>query len=332
MREYIGIDISKASLQIHLGMFNEDIEIENSLKGLKQLHAKVKKRYGKSVEVVWIYEPTGSYSTLVKRFCSEHAIACYIIKPSQSAAFAKTIKNRNKSDVVDARMLYQIHKIAPSEEIAIPQYDAKLESIQNYLRYYKTVMKERVIKTNQLEAALHREDELFIIRKLRSKIKALKAEEKEIIITMLELIKENKAYEERFPAITSLKGIGNISGLVLFDLFMRYGDASSKEIVALCGLDPIEVSSGSSLKRKSRISKQGSRLVRSTLFMPTLIAINHNPHMQMVYNRLKEKGKQSTVAQIAVMRKMVVIAFSLFKNKQVYEMNRFLKQDEKKVA
>jgi len=332
MRDYIGIDISKASLQIHLGTFNEDIEVENSLKGLKQLHAKVKKRYGKSVEVVWIFEPTGSYSTLVKRFCAQHAIACYIIKPSQSAAFAKTIKNRNKSDVVDARMLYQIHKIAPSEEIAIPHYDATLETLQNYLRYYKTVMKERVVKTNQLEAALHREDELFIIRKLRSKIKALKAEEKEIITTMLELIKENKAYEERFSAMTSLKGIGNISGLVLFDLFMRYGDASSKEIVALCGLDPIEVSSGSSLKRKSRISKQGSRLVRSTLFMPTLIAINHNPHMQMFYNRLKEKGKHSTVAQIAVMRKMIVIAFSLFKNKEIYDTNRFLKLDEKRVA
>lgn len=332
MREYIGIDISKASLQVHLGTFNEDIEVENSLKGVKQLHAKVKKRYGKSVEVVWIYEPTGSYSTLVKRFCAQHAIACYIIKPSQSAAFAKTIKNRNKSDVVDARMLYQLHKIAPSEEIAIPHYDAKLETLQNYLRYYKTVMKERVVKTNQLEAALHREDELFIIRKLRSKIKALKAEEKEIITTMLELIKANKAYEERFSAMTSLKGIGNISGLVLFDLFMRYEDASSKEIVALCGLDPIEVSSGSSLKRKSRISKQGSRLVRSTLFMPTLIAINHNPHMQMFYHRLKEKGKHSTAAQIAVMRKMVVIAFSLFKNKEIYDTNRFLKLDEKKVA
>lgn len=332
MCEYIGIDISKASLQVHLGMFNEDIEVENNLKGLKQLHAKVKKRYGKSVEVVWIYESTGSYSALVKRFCAEHAILCYIIKPSQSAAFAKTIKNRNKSDIVDARMLYQIHKIAPSEEIAIPHYDAKLETIQNYLRYYKTVMKERVVKTNQLEAALHREDELFIIRKLRSKIKALKAEEKEIITTMLELIKENKTYEEHFSAITSLKGIGNISGLVLFDLFMHYGDASSKEIVALCGLDPIEVSSGSSLKRKSRISKQGSRLVRSTLFMPTLIAINHNPHMQIIYNRLKEKGKQSTVAQIAVMRKMVVIAFSLFKNREIYDTNRFLKLDEKRVA
>lgn len=332
MREYIGIDISKSSLQVYLGKFDEDSEVENSLKGLRQLHAKIKKLYGKSSDVVWIYEPTGSYSTLTKRFCAEHHIACYIIKPSQSAAFAKTIKNRNKTDVVDARMLYCMHKIAPKEEIVVPFYDAKLETIQNYLRYYKTVIKERVVKTNQLEAALHREDELFIVRKLRSKIKALKIEEKEIIITMLELIKENKDYGDRFSAITSLKGIGNISGLVLFDLFMHYPDASSKEIVALCGLDPIEVSSGSSLKRKSRISKQGSRLVRSTLFMPTLIAINHNPHMQMVYNRLKEKGKQSTVAQIAVMRKIIVIAFSLFKNKQVYEMTRFVKADERKVA
>ncbi len=160
----------------------------------------------------------------------------------------------------------------------------------------------------------------------------MRDEEKELVQKMLEMIKENKEYQERFSAITSLKGIGNISGLALFELFMRYLDASSKEIVALCGLDPIEVSSGSSIRRKSRISKQGSRLIRSTLFMPTLTAISHNPHMQMVYNRLKENGKQSTVAQIAVMRKMVVIAFSLFKNKQTYEMNRFISLDEKKVA
>ncbi len=332
MCEYIGIDISKSSLQVYLAKFDQDIEIENSLKGLKQLHAKVKKLYGKENKVIWIYEPTGSYSVATKRFCSEHYIACYIVKPSQSAAFAKTIKNRNKSDIVDARMLYKMYTIATPSDIAIPTYDAKLEELQNYLRYYKSLIKERIVKTNQLEAALHRTDELFIIRKLRSKIKVLRDEEKELVQKMLEMIKENKEYQERFSAITSLKGIGNISGLALFELFMRYLDASSKEIVALCGLDPIEVSSGSSIRRKSRISKQGSRLIRSTLFMPTLTAISHNPHMQMVYNRLKENGKQSTVAQIAVMRKMVVIAFSLFKNKQTYEMNRFISLDEKKVA
>ncbi len=144
MCEYIGIDISKSSLQVYLAKFNQDIEIENNLKGLKQLHAKVKKLYGKENEVIWIYELTGSYSVVIKRFCSEHHIACYIVKPSQSAAFAKTIKNRNKSDIVDARMLYKMHSIARAKDIVIPQYDAELEGIQNYLRYYKTLVKERV--------------------------------------------------------------------------------------------------------------------------------------------------------------------------------------------
>lgn len=325
MYEYIGIDISKSTLQIYLGKFDQDIEVENSLKGLKQLHAKVKKLYSKEVKVVWIYEPTGSYSSLIGRFCAEHNILCYIIKPSQSAAFSKTIKNRNKSDIVDARMLYKMHIVASKEDVVVPKYDTQLDALHNYLRYYKALIKERVIKTNQLEAALHRGDETFIIRKLRSKIKALKDEEKEIIQAMLKSVEQNVQYKERFLAITSLKGIGSVSGLVLFELFMQYKDASSKEIVALCGLDPIEISSGSSIKRKSRISKQGSRLVRNALFMPTLTAINHNPHMQMIYDRLKENGKHSTVAQIAVMRKIVVIAFSLFKTKQHYEMDRYLK-------
>lgn len=142
------------------------------------------------------------------------------------------------------------------------------------------------------------------------------------------MIERDTEYKERFLAITSLKGIGNISGLALFELFMQKGNASSKEMVALCGLNPIEVSSGSSLKRKSRISKQGSRLVRSVLFMPTLTAINHNPHMRIVYDRLKENGKHSSVAQIAVMRKMVVIAFSLFKTKGRYDIERFMKTDK----
>ena len=313
------------TLQIYLGKFDQDIEVENSLKGLKQLYAKVKKLYGKTTKVVWIYEPTGSYSALTERFCAEHDILSYIIKPSQSYAFAKTIKNRNKSDIVDSRMLYKMHIVASKEDAVVPSYDARLDSLHNYLRYYKALIKERVIKTNQLEAALHRGDETFIIRKLRSKIKALKDEEKEIIQVMLKSVEQNTEYKERFLAITSLKGIGNISGLVLFELFMQYKEASAKEIVALCGLDPVEVSSGSSIKRKSRISKQGSRLVRNALFMPTLTAINHNPHMQMIYDRLKENGKHSTVAQIAVMRKMVVISFSLFKTKQCYEMDRYLK-------
>lgn len=48
--------------------------------------------------------------------------------------------------------------------------------------------------------------------------------------------------------------------------------------------------------------------------MPVLSAIQHNQYMKRFYDRLKENGKHSTVAQIAVMRKMILIAHSLYKN------------------
>uniref|UniRef100_UPI000469DB25 transposase n=1 Tax=Sulfurospirillum arcachonense TaxID=57666 RepID=UPI000469DB25 len=91
------------------------------------------------------------------------------------------------------------------------------------------------------------------------------------------------------------------------------------------GLDPIEVSSGSSVHKRSRISKQGSRLIRNTLFMGTLTSIEHNPQMKLFYERLKERGKHSTSAQIAVMRKIVTITFSLYKKNEMYDHNRYEK-------
>ncbi len=53
-----------------------------------------------------------------------------------------------------------------------------------------------------------------------------------------------------------------------------------------------------------------------------MISIQHNPKMRAFYERLKEAGKHSTVAQIAVMRKIILIAHSLFKNESIYDLDR----------
>ena len=52
--------------------------------------------------------------------------------------------------------------------------------------------------------------------------------------------------------------------------------------------------------------------------MATMVSINYNEQMRAFYDRLKANGKHSTVAQIAVMRKLVVIAHSLYKNNCEY--------------
>jgi len=54
-------------------------------------------------------------------------------------------------------------------------------------------------------------------------------------------------------------------------------------------------------------------------------SIEYNPEMRLFYERLKERGKHSTSAQIAVMRKIVTITFSLFKQQKMYDHHRYEK-------
>jgi len=58
------------------------------------------------------------------------------------------------------------------------------------------------------------------------------------------------------------------------------------------------------------------------LFMPVMVAVQKNERLKEFYNRLKDKGKHTTVAQIAVMRKMIVIAHSLYKNNERFDVNK----------
>ena len=107
-------------------------------------------------------------------------------------------------------------------------------------------------------------------------------------------------------------------GVIPLYYFIKYPNANQKQIVSLMGLDPIQKNSGSTVNKKPRISKAGSKICRGTLFMPSLVAVRHNERLKAFYNRLKGNGKHTTVAQVAVMRKLIIIAHSLYKNNDIY--------------
>ena len=66
---YIGIDVAKSTLQVFIPKNELNVEYENSYKGFKSLYSKLKKFYKKSIDdIVFIYESTGSYSTILESF------------------------------------------------------------------------------------------------------------------------------------------------------------------------------------------------------------------------------------------------------------------------
>jgi transposase len=331
MDKYIGIDVAKATLQIYIPKNDSDLEINNSPDGLKKLYSKLKKQYSKELnDIVFVYESTGAYSTVLEQFCQDKEILCFKVGAYQSASFSKVIKNRNKTDKIDARMLSQMHILAKEKDIKTPKRDAKAHQIRSYIKYYQSLVKEHRRQSNYLEAAEFNIEDKFILKQVKKKIVSIEKEKAMIIEKVLEIIKSNSTFYQAYKNITSIKGIAEKSGIILLYLFLKYPNASRQQITALCGLDPVQRSSGTSVQHKERISKQGLSLVRAILYMPTLNTILYNEEMKLIYDRLVERGKSKMLAQMAVMRKVILLAHSLYKNNQEYDSKRYLKFTEVK--
>ena len=318
----IGLDVSKSSIAVHVPKNKLDIEIENNIKALKSLYSKLKKIYKKEIDkLVFIFEPTSNYSSILYRFCADKKIKAFIINPKQSHNFAKAIFQRNKSDKVDAQMLSKAIVIAKEEEIITPTIDPIVEEIKELMSYYKIKVKQRVQLSNHLESLNAKDNSSSIIKRLKKEIIALKKDEEQIIDEIYQLIAKDKTLIKKYEAITSINGIGKIAAIVLIHLFIKYPNANQRQITSLTGLDPIIKESGSSVRGKSRISKAGGRMYRGSLFMAAMVATRYNPKLKLFYERLKEDGKHTTVAQIAVMRKLVIIAHSLYKSGEKFDKN-----------
>ncbi|MCD6183099.1 MAG: IS110 family transposase, partial [Thermovirga sp.] len=111
---------------------------------------------------------------------------------------------------------------------------------------------------------------------------------------------------------------GIVTALYLLVFFFKFPDANRKQITALAGLDPIQHQSGNSVHGKPRISKQGSSLIRKILYQATLSAARYNPYIRKHYENLKNSGKPDKLARTAAARKLLLLAFSIFKYKRPF--------------
>jgi hypothetical protein len=96
-------------------------------------------------------------------------------------------------------------------------------------------------------------------------------------------------------------------------------DLEARQWVAYAGLDPRHYTSGTSVHKKPRISKAGNKHMRHALFMPALVAVQHDPHLRAFYQHLLAKGKFKMQALVAVMRKLLHALHAMFKNHQPYD-------------
>ena len=241
-------------------------------------------------------------------------LKAYIINPQASHNFSKSLGKHSKTDPTDARTIWAYHKLIGDKDINIPKVDREIMTLSSYLASYRLTLKQRLALTNQLEGIKDK----TLYRLLKKEQERLQKLEHELLTQMDAYIKQYPQLKEDYQRLLSISGVGKKTAISLLVLFHTYSDTNRNQITALIGLDPIQRQSGTSVHGRSRISKHGNQMMRKCLYMPTLVSIKYNQKIKAFYDRLVLKHKPKKVAVIAAMRKLLLIAHAIYKNKTVY--------------
>jgi len=310
MYKYIGIDVSKATLDLYDG--KKSYKVSNDTIGFKE----IEKLSIKEKELCFIFEPTGIYSHAIILYCQKHKIKAIIVGSKEARDYARSIKQRSKTDKIDAKVLYRYHTQIEQEHITVPFLDTHIRKVTQRRNVYEKYQKI-ILQLNNLIEATDKGDKV-LLTSLKRQITSLEKSSEKLLAEIEKLLLNKEENKEAFTHLQTIPGVAKKSALVILMEFLRYPEAKSNEMVALMGLDPVLKDSGV-FRGKSRISKQGGKYFREKLYMSTVVAIQYNDRLKCFYERLVQNGKPKKLALIAAMRKLLRIAFAVIKNKEPYK-------------
>lgn len=302
MGEFVGIDVSKESLDVAAHASGARLQAENSEQGLKQLCERL---LGMSPELV-VMEASGGYERLCAATLTQAGLAVAVVNARQVRAFALATGVLAKSDAVDARVL--AHFAAAVRPPARPLPDEQRQALDELMGRRRQLVGMLVMEKNRLAQARGprvRRDIKSLIAVLEKRIKGCDGD-------LQQLIQASPLWRAQEDLLRSFNGIGPVNARMLVAELPELGTLNRKEIASLTGLAPISRDSG---KYKGRRSIAGGRgQVRSTLYMAAVCAIRANPAIRTFYQRLREAGKPAKVALVACMRKILTILNAMLRN------------------
>ena len=256
----------------------------------------------------WVcMEATGAYSIPLAEFLVAQGCRVSVINPAKIHAFAKSELSRAKTDKADAKLIARYGlTMQPAHWTPPPP---AIRELQALLRRVEHLLEMRQMERNRLATA-----DAAIVDSLHTILATLTSELCETRRRINALINDAPYLRERRDLLESIPGIGPAaSAYLLVALSDHYAFANAKQAVAYAGLAPKLQESGQWVG-KTRLSKTGDPALRKALYLPALVAWQHNPMIRTFCQRLKANGKNGKAVACAAMRKLIHIAFAILQS------------------
>lgn len=311
----LGIDISKSKFDICLsregGKFRHKV-FPNSPAGFSQLSTWLAKYKVERVHAC--LEATGIYGEAVTAYLDGAGHVVSVVNPAAIKAYGQSHLSRTKTDKADATLIAQFClERRPPQWRPLP---AEIRELQALVRRLDSLLEMRQMEANRLEVA----GVETVKASLAGHLAFLDDEIAKTERLLRTHIGSHPSLKEQRDLLLTIPGIGDTTAAKLLGEILDvklYG--SARQLAAFAGLAPRLHESGSSIKRKARLSKTGAPRLRKALYFPAIVAIRHNPKIRALGMRMKERGKCPMQIIGAAMRKLVHIAYGVLKSGRPFD-------------
>ncbi len=307
---YVGIDVAKTKLDVVLRLGERAIHqvFANTTDGFAALDGWLSSFALFPAQVRVCLEATGSYSDAIALDLFARGSTLSVLNPAVLVDYRRSQNIRSKTDKLDA------HLVARSAQEKQP-------------RAYKPLPAEILT----LRALLpHRDDVQHMLRQERHRLEAGRMTdgiEQRVRTPIQDLQADFKASEGEIKAHPHLKAIWRrlqtipgIGWLTAARLLAHLGEIGRFDkvgsLVSLAGLAVKEHRSGSSVRGKAQIDRQGRKDLRRSMSMSAVVALRVSPHIQQWAKRLQAAGKPKMSILVAIMRKLLHIVYGVWKTEQ----------------
>ena len=309
MRDCIGIDVAKKHFDLHSLKTGQDRRLENSADGIRQCVALCNEIRPKLI----VMEATGGYERTLAATVQAEGFVVAVVNPRRIRDFARAAGQIAKTDKLDARIIAQFG--ATMEPRPTEQIDENTQKLKTLVARRSQLVGLHTAESNRMEHA----DARNIQRSIAAVVKVITTQLKSIDRQIEQHIQDTPQLHQRSEIIDSAPGIGPVTAHMLVTELPELGRLNRRQIAALVGVAPMARDSGTF--RGKRMTGGGRKQIRSRLFMPTLVAVRHNPILKAYYTGLLSRGKCKMVALVAVMRKLICILNAMVKNNQKWNPN-----------
>lgn len=295
---YVGIDVCKERLDIHLHPAGESFAVANDAGGWRGL----RRRLGRLPVALVAIEATSKYHRAVHRRLHAAGIKVAVVNPLRARLFAEACGQLAKTDRIDAGLLALM--AARLDPAATPPAPEAVETVQELIRARTAAVAERVALAQRREAATS----AFLKAELRRRRGNLDRHIARLGAEIEARISADAELARRRTIARSIPGVGPTVAAALAGM-AEIGALGGKQAASLAGLAPMARDSGAA--HGTRRIRGGRADLRAALYMAALAATRCNPDLKHFHQRLIAAGKPPKVALTAVMRKLLVLANTL---------------------